>query len=75
MLHGERWSYGKAEGVGMLTKLLYEPLLQVAQRLLLLLQRGESLDSADIEILPEGKAQDIKVLPAVTKRTSQAHKH
>lgn len=59
----------------MLTQLLQQPLLQVTQRLLFLLQRRKGLDSADVQILPEGEAQDIQVLPTVTKRTSQSHKH
>lgn len=69
------WPYSKAEGVGMLSQLLYEPLLQAAQRLLLVLQGRESLDRADVKILPERKAQDIQVLPTITKCTGQGHKH
>lgn len=68
-------SYSEVEGVGMLTQLLQQPLLQAAQRRLFLLQRGEGLDRADVQILPEGKAQDVQVLPTITKRTGQSHKH
>lgn len=59
----------------MLTQLLHQPLLQVAQRLLFLPQRRESLDGADEQILPEGEAQDVQVLPTITERTSQRYKH
>lgn len=59
----------------MLTELLQQPLLQTAQRFLVLLQGREGLEGADVQILPEGKAQDIQVLPTITERTGQTHKH
>lgn len=59
----------------MLTQLLQQPLLQVAQRLLDFLQGRKALEAADIQVLPEGKAQDIQVLPTITERTGQSHEH
>lgn len=73
-------SYGEGEGVRVLTQLLQQPLLQPAQRplgflLLLLLLWREDLQRAHVQVLPEGQAQDVQVLPTVTKRTGQIHKH
>lgn len=59
----------------MLTQFLQQPLLQAAQGLLLPPQGRERLDGADVQILPEGKAQDIQVLPTVTERAGQTNKH
>jgi len=69
-------SYREVEGVGVLTQLLQQPLLQPARRCRLrLLQRREGLEGADVQVFPEGKAQHVQVLPAVAERTRQRHKH
>lgn len=60
-------TYRETEGIGFRAQLLNQPLLQVAQRPLVLLQRREDLEGADKQILPKGEAQNIKVLPAVTE--------
>ena len=45
------------------------------QCLYLLLTAQVYLEGGDVQILPEGKAQDIQVLPTITERTGQTHKH
>lgn len=64
-------SYSEVKGVGMLTQLLQQPLLQAARRRLGLLQRREGLHRADVQVLPKGEAQDVQVLPAVPERTGE----
>lgn len=63
----------EGEGVGMLAQLLDEALLQAGEGLPVLGHGGEGLRVGHKEILPEGQAQHIQVLAAVTERTRQGH--
>lgn len=69
------WTHREGEGVGMLTQLLHQPLLQVTQSFSVLLLRWVDLDRANKQFFPEGEAQDVQVLAAVAEGAGQSHKH
>lgn len=70
-----RRSYGEGERVRVRAQLGQELLLQLAQRRLALLRRGEDLDCPGKQVFPEGKAQHVQVLPTVAEGAAQGHEH
>lgn len=66
--------YLKGEGVGVLTKLLQQLLLQRGEGFgHLLRHRWEDLSGQDVEVLPEGQSNDIQVISAVAKGARECH--
>lgn len=68
-------THGEGEGVAVWTQLLHQLLLQGTQGPGVLLGRGEDLHGADMQVLPEGEAQDVQVLAAVAEGAGQSDKH
>lgn len=66
--------------MGVASQLLDEPLLETSQTgllLLFLLQRWrrEDLDVGHKQVLPEGQAKDVQVLPTVAEGAGQRDEH
>lgn len=71
-----RSSYLESEGVSMLAQLLQQLFLQRSEgSWCLFWHRRINLSGQDIEVLPEGQANDIQVVSAIAECTSQDHIH
>lgn len=73
---GQNIPYLKGEGVGILPELLHQLLLQRSEGFgCLVRHRWEDLGGEDIEVLPEGQPDNIKVISAIAKCAGQCHVH
>lgn len=69
------WSYAEGKGVCILTQLGQQSVLQLAQRIVVLLRWREDLDCPGKQIFPEGKTQNVEVVPTITECAIQSHEH
>lgn len=69
------WSYSEGKWVCLLAQLCQKSLLQLAQRLLLLLHRRKDLDCGDKQVFPEEETQDVEVFPTITECAIQSREH
>ena len=68
--------YLEGEGVGILPEFLHQLVLQRSERFgCLVRHRRENLGGQDIEVLPEGQPDNIKVISAIAECASQRHVH
>lgn len=68
--------YLEGEGVGMLSKLFHEFILQRSERLgCLVWHRRENLRGEDIDVLAEGQPNDVQIISAIAKGARERHVH
>lgn len=75
-LEGLSSPYLEGEGVGILPELFHQLVLQGSEGFgCLVWHWWEDLGGQDIEVLPEGQPNNVEVISAVAKCTSQRHIH